>query len=508
MKRMFPGFYRPTLKEFTEKFKECVFSFDTSSLLNLYRYTPESRDNLLKILGAVKDRMWLPHQVGYEYHDNRIEVIIGQQGIYEELKKGVDKAINSLDQHRRSASFQATSLIEPIRKALDEVKADLDKKKVDHPDLLNRDPILDALTELFDGKVGNPYDPEELKKKLTVAKQRFEAKLPPGYLDSTGRKKKEGDKKYGDVVLWFQLLDFATTTDKPMILVTGEAGEDWWQKADGRTVGPRPELLQEMHKEATGKWFYLYSTEKFLEYSKDLLQLEVKPEVIKETQDIKTEDEERARSEEVLRDALDAVRQGRAGASLGPQIAGAPLPLPGTPDLSGSIPSPPLSGVYPNVPDFLRLAPKVPDLSGLVPKISDLLRLSPNVPDLSGLTLKISDLLGLMPKVPDLSKISEALEPILEQRRQAERLLSRSSSQIREFEEAARKAQQQYERLTHSLSAVEEAARRAQKEHQRLMQESGPVERAREGEESSPRSKDERDQNPPKGEPEGGGLAK
>jgi PIN like domain len=48
MRSKFPGFYRPKPEICAQKFKECVFSFDTNVLLNLYRYTPESRDNLIK----------------------------------------------------------------------------------------------------------------------------------------------------------------------------------------------------------------------------------------------------------------------------------------------------------------------------------------------------------------------------------------------------------------------------------------------------------------------------
>jgi DNA-binding transcriptional ArsR family regulator len=94
-----------------------------------------------------------------------------------------------------------------------------------------------------------------------------------------------------DVLVWFQLLDFAKTQDKPIIFITDEMGEDWCLKDDRKTLGPRPELLQEMHKEA-GRWFYMYATERFLQYSKDLLELEIKPNVIKEAQKIKAENEE------------------------------------------------------------------------------------------------------------------------------------------------------------------------------------------------------------------------
>jgi hypothetical protein len=328
MRTQFPGYYKPSLEELISKFKECIFSFDTSSILNLYRFTPKSGDELLKVLGTIKDRLWLPYQVGYEYHDNRIGVIVGQQEMYEELKKAVNEAIKLLEQKRRSESFHVTSLIEPIRKALEEIRTELEKKKADHPNSLEKDPILDALTELFEGKIGDSYDSDEHKKKLALAKQRFETKQPPGFLDGVGRKKKEGDRKYGDVVLWFQLLDFAKKTDKPIILVTGETGEDWWQKAHGKTIGPRPELIQEMHEVANGRWFYLYSTEQFLKHAKDYLAVDFTADVIREAEAIEEQDAEQENlrlAEKYNRKALDLFNQTLSGSTepyLPPGISG------------------------------------------------------------------------------------------------------------------------------------------------------------------------------------------
>src|SRR4051812_32263128 len=95
MRSMFPGYYRPKAEEFAEKFKSCVFCFDTNVLLNLYRYTPESRDNLLKILRheKIKDRIWLPHRVGFEYQRRRTDVLLGQLGLVEKAEGIVDAAI-------------------------------------------------------------------------------------------------------------------------------------------------------------------------------------------------------------------------------------------------------------------------------------------------------------------------------------------------------------------------------------------------------------------------------
>ena len=46
-------------------------NFDASALLDLYRMTRTTREEFLSILDRLKDRVWLPHQTGLEYYDNR-----------------------------------------------------------------------------------------------------------------------------------------------------------------------------------------------------------------------------------------------------------------------------------------------------------------------------------------------------------------------------------------------------------------------------------------------------
>nr|WP_315870943.1 PIN-like domain-containing protein [Trichocoleus desertorum] len=78
MRNLFPGHYKPTENEFEQIWQSCTFSFDTNILLNVYRYTPRSAERLFEIWQKLSDRIWLPHQVAYEYHQERLHVISHQ----------------------------------------------------------------------------------------------------------------------------------------------------------------------------------------------------------------------------------------------------------------------------------------------------------------------------------------------------------------------------------------------------------------------------------------------
>jgi hypothetical protein len=162
---MFPGYYRPKADDFAKKFKECIFCFDTNVLLNLYRFTPESRESLLKVLqhANIRDRIWLPHRVGFEYQRRRTDVLLGQQGLVGKAESIIENAITELEKLRRTTMFAVNALIDPVRADLEAVKGKLQSKKEAKSDLMEGDPIFDALTDLFDGKVGKPYTADEEK---------------------------------------------------------------------------------------------------------------------------------------------------------------------------------------------------------------------------------------------------------------------------------------------------------------------------------------------------------
>jgi len=87
------------------------------------------------------------------------------------------------------------------------------------------------------------------------------------------------------------MLDCAKDKKKPLVFVTDDRKGDWWSDHHGRTVGPRPELFQEMADEAQ-VGFYKYRPERFVQEAQRFLRREPTPEVIEEVRDIARADAE------------------------------------------------------------------------------------------------------------------------------------------------------------------------------------------------------------------------
>jgi PIN domain-containing protein len=92
MRDLFPGYYRPTQEQFQQMWRECIFVFDANVLLNIYRYSSDTRDELFDVLEHLKDRIWIPHQAMLEYHENREEVISQQYAISKDIEIALTNA--------------------------------------------------------------------------------------------------------------------------------------------------------------------------------------------------------------------------------------------------------------------------------------------------------------------------------------------------------------------------------------------------------------------------------
>ncbi|MEX1268735.1 MAG: PIN-like domain-containing protein [Balneolaceae bacterium] len=276
MKKTFDQFYKPEEKDFKKIWRECQFIFDANVLLDLYRYTDKTANDIWKVFEEIKDRVWIPYQVGLEFHYIRPSRILEQEKLFDQaiqsLNKASDEAIKNLKETFKNTtthpSIDEKEILSKINSFFDSLSGEISERKEQHPDLLRiNDPILDNLTQYFDGKVGKKNSEEELEELYKQAETRYKKEIPPGFSDS----EKDGNKKYGDFIIWKEILDFAKKDSvKSIIFVTNDSKKDWWNKSHGRIIGPHPDLIHEFNREV-GKKYYQYKSEMFLQYSKEYI---------------------------------------------------------------------------------------------------------------------------------------------------------------------------------------------------------------------------------------------
>ncbi|MFD7653933.1 PIN domain-containing protein [Actinosynnema sp. NPDC059797] len=302
MRDAFYGHYRLTDSELDRLWAEGIVILDTNALLNLYRYSPKAREEFFGALEQVKDRLWMPHRVGVEFHANRVERISEQLGVEDSIEKILDDITNSikgkLGPLRRNAFISVEDLESKLTKAVgqarDELRAQREKRAQSYGITVRQDPIVERLAILYGNNVGSPYSDTEMQEIRSMADGRYDSNTPPGYMD----RNKEGDRKYGDYLIWRQIIDYSKKGNSDVLFITDDAKEDWWwivrNEAVGRqTLGPRPELREEFYKE-TQRLFYMYSPENFLEKLSSLTEGTLSSEVVDEVRETSKDVNERS----------------------------------------------------------------------------------------------------------------------------------------------------------------------------------------------------------------------
>ncbi|MGW2022706.1 PIN-like domain-containing protein [Streptomyces decoyicus] len=236
--------------------KNSLIVLDSSVLLSLYRVTMEAREEMIGALRAIREQVWIPHQVAVEFHKNRITAAKDQESFYKTTRESLEKArslaAQSINQFANRCALQESEKDE-LHKQLNQSFEDISRTLRAHEErfdlrterVLNADPVLTELADLLDGRVGTPFTAEEEAAAQEEATRRMAERIPPGYLD-----RKKGDNPAGDFLWWEQTLIEATQRKQPVLIVSNDEKEDWLNKQLNYTVGPRQELIDEMRNRA------------------------------------------------------------------------------------------------------------------------------------------------------------------------------------------------------------------------------------------------------------------
>ena len=282
-----------------------VIVFDTNVLLNRYRYNEEARDELLALMKSFQKRLWMPYQVGLEFLANRESVIHWLHKGYKDLSEQVDECKKSffkfLDgNYAKHRHIDRSELEKLFDQQLQPIKDKLSEWEKTLPDYDKKDVIKNKILAMYEKKVGNDYNYDELLEIYAKGRIRYDHKVPPGYKDDTKDKREMGARHvYGDLIAWMQIMDYAKETDKDIIFVGEDLKEDWWEKDDGKINKPRQELLDEF-KYRTGRDVVFHTQKGFVEASKK----KIKETTMKEIERVR---EENAHTLEYLRKTSEAM---------------------------------------------------------------------------------------------------------------------------------------------------------------------------------------------------------
>ena len=291
MKDIFPEYYHsPNLENLLN---ECLFVLDSCAILELYHSKKKDAIEAFQVLEdpQIINRLWIPHQVALEYQRNRYKRIIDYENannIPESLgniNTRIDDVCGSIDKFKKI--LNNVSLIQEQNIDLEDIvnianNAETDLKEIKRrfinikksykPNYLCNDEIRDRIDKLFENKIGNPFTSKEYIEIYKEGEERYKNNIPPGYLDS---KSKKTNKKYGDLIIWKQIINYAKSEKENIIFITNDEKEDWWfiqPYTNNKRLGPQAELVDEFVSE-TEREFHMFTFKEFLIEINDKLDL-------------------------------------------------------------------------------------------------------------------------------------------------------------------------------------------------------------------------------------------
>lgn len=283
MRDAFRGYYRPSPARTKAIWKSALVVLDTNVLLDLYRYSAATRDALLDVMSRLQEQLWLPHQVAKEFQERRLGVVRQQDDVAQKLKGAVAQAHKTLRNRCNELAehpyLERAPLLDAIEKGFTLMTEEVSKRggKSDAWDPIEDDEIRSKFDELFARRVGPGFTSDELRAVIEQGEKRYADELPPGFRDAD----KKGDRKYGDLILWLQIVAKAADVEKPVILVTSDGKEDWWWTHGSGRVGPHPKLVEELHERA-GTELLMYTPERFTKHASRLLKTDVSKQTLDE----------------------------------------------------------------------------------------------------------------------------------------------------------------------------------------------------------------------------------
>lgn len=291
-------------EEEEEIFKKSILIFDTSALLDLYFFNKTIAVKFLeKTTELFEERVFITEQILFEYSKNREKIIKKPLTLYDNLMekksetgyiaKIIDEIIGSenemkqkikkiegiiktfkenctkKDKHpflsqeiiNRISTFAeeySESLIK-IEKEIKEIKSsvseEIEGRKKEIEKIIDNDEIKKIINEKF--KKGKSYTFSDIMDIIKEGEFRYSNSIPPGYQD----KEKKGFQKYGDLIIWKQIIEICEKEGKDCIFISNDKKEDW---DDKELLGtPRLELMKEFN-EITMKMFFKYNLQYFI----------------------------------------------------------------------------------------------------------------------------------------------------------------------------------------------------------------------------------------------------
>lgn len=261
--------------------QEYTIVLDTNVFMRLYDYSPEFSTFCLECLGKIKQYIMIPYTVKIEYYNNYHTGFKRRKNLMEKFDSKAIEEINKFESKIESCISELNKMQFPdINELKEEIKpriAEIKNLFADylevHSDLKfvnsyleENDTVLEFMEDLLEYEhVMESPKLEWIYKVCHDGKSRYKDSIPPGFGDA---KNKDGIRKYSDLILWKETLEFALENERDIIFVTDDVKIDWWEKKDNGSIF-HSRLIKEFEENTSKNIIALTSNDLFNSIAND-----------------------------------------------------------------------------------------------------------------------------------------------------------------------------------------------------------------------------------------------
>lgn len=260
MKQHFPGFYTYTKHEQKDLIGRSTIVLGASVLLDLLKisYGKDFLDIISKKIGI--ERLWLPYDAAWLYHE-RLATIVDEQ------VKNVDSAASALNRLKDSFSdngqhpYIPDTLKVDFDKMMNRIKEALDKDRNFLLSHLNNSSLRSRIDEIFQGRIGEPYEQNQLEQLYQESEERHKQRRHPSVDFSSSKNIRI---RHHRLIVWKQIERYAKEEQKPIVLVLNRITPNWFFIYNDAIVRPHQNLINEFI-ENTGQNIYIITAHELID---------------------------------------------------------------------------------------------------------------------------------------------------------------------------------------------------------------------------------------------------
>ncbi|KIU11765.1 PIN-like domain-containing protein [Bacillus subtilis] len=233
-----------------------VIVCDTNVYLGLYRFSPDFANFALDCLRKIQAHIMIPYTVKIEYDKHYHALFKRRQG---KIENSIEDTMNLIEKQQNKLKNSCATLITRQFPGADELQDKIDEKYDELKAMLTdyfeqrsvltliqdswtSDVVKEFVQKLIDDKqIMQDFTRDEIYKICEEGEKRYKKEIPPGYKDG---KNKDGIRKYSDLILWKEVLQFAKERQRNIIFVTDDAKADWWNRENDKV-----EFLSQLYEE-------------------------------------------------------------------------------------------------------------------------------------------------------------------------------------------------------------------------------------------------------------------